>query len=101
MINNKWKNMKYLITGILGLGLLFSSGCSTIGTAWDSGVKLVTGVVDDTVVGTSNIIGAVAEDVVDAAAIVADTAAGSVEALSDYVDDQTDELQEDEDSPNE
>ena len=101
MINNEWKNMKYLITGILGLSLLLASGCSTIGTAWDSGVKLVTGVVDDAVVGTSNIIGAVAEDVVDAAAIVADTAAGSVEALSDYVDDQTDELQEDEESPNE
>ena len=95
--------MKYLIIAILGFGLLVSSGCSTIGTAWDSGVKLVTGVVDDVVVGGSNVIGAVAEDVVDAAAIVADTTAGSVEALSDYVDDQTDELQDEEkeDSPNE
>jgi len=93
--------MKYLITGILGLSLLLVSGCSTIATTWDSGKKLVTGVVDDAVVGTSNIIGAVAEDVVDAAAIVADTAAGSVEALSDYVDSETDILQEDEESPNE
>ena len=93
--------MKYLITGILGLSLLLASGCSTIGTAWDSGVKLVTGVVDDTVVGTSDIIGAVAEDVVSAAAIVADTAAGSVSALSDYIDAETDVLQEDEESPNE
>ena len=93
--------MKYLITGILGLSLLLVSGCSTIATTWDSGKKLVTGVVDDTVVGASNIIGAVAEDVVDAAAIIADTAAGSVEALSDYVDSETDVLQEDEESPNE
>ena len=93
--------MKYLITGILGLSLLLVSGCSTIATTWDSGKKLVTGVVDDAVVGTSNIIGAVAEDVVDAAAIVADTAAGSVEALSDYVDSETDILQEDEEDPNE
>ena len=92
--------MKYLITGILGLSLLLVSGCSTIATTWDSGKKLVTGVVDDVVVGTSNIVGAVAEDVVDAAAIVADTTAGSVEAITDYVDAQTDELQ-DEENPNE
>ena len=94
--------MKYLITGILGFGLFLSSGCSTIGTAWDSGVRLVTGVVDDTVVGTANILGAVAEDAVSAVAIVADTAAGSVEALSDYVDAETDVLQEySEEDPNE
>ena len=93
--------MKYLITGILGLSLLLASGCSTIATTWDSGVKLITGVVDDTVVGASDIIGAVAEDVVDAAAIVADTAAGSVEAISDYVDSETDVLQKDEESPKE
>jgi hypothetical protein len=42
--------MKYLIIAILGFGLLLTSGCSTIGTAWDSGVKLVTDVVDDVVV---------------------------------------------------
>jgi hypothetical protein len=95
--------MKYLITGILGLSLLFTTGCSTIATTWDSGKRLVTNVVDNTIVGASEIIGAVAEDVVDGAAIVADTAAGSVEALSDYVDSETDILQEEdqEDSPNE
>ena len=92
--------MKYLVIAILGFGIMFTSGCSTIGTTWDSGVKLVTGMVDDAVTGTSNIVGAVAEDVVDAAAIVADTTAGSVEALSDYVDAETDELQEEE-SPKE
>ena len=94
--------MKYLFIGILGLGLLISSGCSTIATTWDSGTKLVTGVIDDTVVGTANILGAVAEDAVSAVAIVADTAAGSVEALSDYVDAETDVLQEySEEDPNE
>ena len=93
--------MKYLFIGILGLGLLLSRGCSTIATTWESGTKLVTGVVDDTVVGTANIVGAVAEDVVSALAIVADTTAGTVGALSDYVDAETDVLQEDEEDPKE
>ena len=93
--------MKYLFIGILGLGLLLSSGCSTIATTWESGTKLVTGVVDDTVVGTAKILGAVAEDAVSAVAIVADTAAGSVEALSSYIDAETDILQENEEDPKE
>ena len=49
---------------------------------------------DAAVQGTSQIVSAVAEDVVDTAAFVADTTAGVVEDVAEEIDEQTDELQD-------
>ena len=100
MINNNGKNMKFLITSILCCFLLVSTGCSTIGAVWESGKTVVTGTVDAVVAGTSQLVGAVAEDVADTTAFVVDTTAGLVETVADKIDEETDELQ-DEASPNE
>ena len=80
--------------------LILIAGCSTIGGVWEAGKTVVTGTVDSVVTGTSQVVSAVTEDVVDAAAFVGDTTAGSVEDASDYIDAETDALQEEE-SPKE
>ena len=90
--------MKNLIV-ISFLALLISS-CSTLNSVWEGGKTVVTGTVDAVVQGTSTVVSAVAEDVVDTAAFGADTTAGVVEAGSDFVDEQTDEMQ-DEENPKE
>ena len=84
--------MKNLIV-ISFLALLISS-CSTLNSVWEGGKTVVTGTVDAVVQGTSTVVSAVAEDVVDTVAFVADTTAGVVEAGSDFVDEQTDEMQD-------
>ena len=73
--------------------LVFTAGCSTIGGVWEAGKTVVTGTVDAVVTGTSQIVGAVAEDVADTTAFVVDTTAGVVEDVADKVDEQTDNLQ--------
>ena len=77
------------------------AGCSTVGGVWEAGKTVVTGTVDSVVTGTSQIVSAVTEDVVDAAAFVGDTTAGVVAEAADYIDAETDELQEEqvEESP--
>ena len=80
--------------------LVLIAGCSTIGGVWEAGKTVVTGTVDSVVTGTSQVVSAVTEDVVDAAAFVGDTTAGIVEDASDYIDAETDALQEEE-SPKE
>ena len=94
------KNMKYILTSILCFFLLVSTGCSTIGAVWESGKTVVTGTVDAVVQGTSQLVGAVAEDVADTVAFAVDTTAGLVEDVADKIDEETDELQ-DEESPKE
>ena len=89
--------MKNLITMSF---LILLAGCSTIGGVWEAGKTVVTGTVDSVVTGTSQVVSAVTEDVVDAAAFVGDTTAGIVEDASDYIDAETDALQEEE-SPKE
>ena len=100
MINNNGINMKFLITSILCCFLLVSTGCSTIGAVWESGKTVITGTVDAVVAGTSQLVGAVAEDVADTTAFVVDTSAGLVETVAQKIDEETDELQNEE-SPNE
>ena len=100
MINNNGINMKYLISSILCFFLLVSTGCSTIGSVWESGKTVVTGTVDAVVAGTSQLVSAVAEDVADTTAFVVDTTAGLVETVAEKIDEETDELQ-DEESPKE
>jgi len=83
------------LNNLLAVGLLLViSGCSTIGGVWEAGKTVVTGTVDSVVTGTSQVVSAVTEDVVDAAAFVGDTTAGIVEDASDYIDQETDALQE-------
>ena len=86
---------------LIALGfLILMVGCSTVGGVYDAGRNVVTGTIDTVVSGTSTVVSAVTEDVVDAAAFVGDTTAGVVAEASDYIDAETDVLQEEE-SPKE
>ena len=76
--------------------LILLAGCSTVGGIWEAGKTVVTGTVDSVVTGTSQIVSAVTEDVVDAAAFVGDTTAGVVAEAADYIDEETDAIQDDE-----
>ena len=88
--------MKSINNMLLGLFfVIFTQGCATVGMAIDGGKELVTDTVD-TVVGTaSNITIAVAEDVSDISTTALEVGAGVVKTVSDEIDEQTDELQED------
>ena len=88
--------MKFLGILIIALSLVTVQGCSTVGAVWDGATTFVTGTLDAAVTGTSQIVSAVAEDVVDTAAFVADTSAGLVEDVAAKIDDSTDELQDEE-----
>ena len=81
------------------VSILLISGCASIGGVWDAGKTIVTGTVDAVVAGTSQLVGAVAEDVADTTAFVVDTTAGLVETVAQKIDEETDELQDE--SPNE
>ena len=87
--------MKFLGILIIALSLVTVQGCSTVGAVWDGATTFVTGTLDAAVTGTSEIVSAVAEDVVDTAAFVADTSAGLVEDVAAKIDDSTDQLQDD------
>ena len=88
--------MKSINNMLLGLFfVIFTQGCATVGMAIDGGKELVTNTVD-TVVGTaSDITIAVAEDVSDISTTALEVGAGVVKTVSDEIDEQTDELQED------
>ena len=86
--------MKFLGILMIALSLVTVQGCSTVGAVWDGATTFVTGTLDAAVTGTSQIVSAVAEDVVDTAAFVADTSAGLVEDVAAKIDDSTDELQD-------
>tara|TARA_B100000963_G_C22534708_1_gene629211 strand:+ start:179 stop:478 length:300 start_codon:yes stop_codon:yes gene_type:complete len=88
--------MKSINNMLLGLFfVIFTQGCATVGMAIDGGKELVTDTVD-TVVGTaSNITIAVAQDVSDISTTALEVGAGVVETVSEEIDKQTDELQED------
>tara|TARA_R100001443_G_scaffold75344_1_gene82941 strand:- start:1392 stop:1658 length:267 start_codon:yes stop_codon:yes gene_type:complete len=74
--------------------LILISACSTVGGAWNAGKTVVTGTVDSVVTGTSTVVSAVTEDLVDVVAFTGDTAAGMVASTSEFIDKETDELQE-------
>ena len=73
--------------------LVLIAGCSTVGGVWEAGKTVVTGTVDSVATGTSQVVSAVTEDVIDAAAFVGDTTAGVVEEASEYIDKETDEIE--------
>tara|TARA_B100000287_G_scaffold398407_1_gene415770 strand:+ start:763 stop:1032 length:270 start_codon:yes stop_codon:yes gene_type:complete len=78
--------------------LIFMTACSTVGGAYDAGRTVVTGTVDAVVTGTSSVVSSVTEDVVDVVAFTGDTAAGIVASTSEYIDKETDEIQEEEEA---
>ena len=87
---NNFKNMFFGLFFVI-----FTQGCASVGTVIDGGKELVTNTVD-TVVGTaSDITIAVAEDVSDISTTALEVGAGVVSTVSDEIDKQTDELQED------
>ena len=75
--------------------VIFTQGCATVGMAIDGGKELVTDTVDTVVGTTSKITIAVAEDVSDISTTALEVGAGVVKTISDEIDEQTDELQED------
>jgi hypothetical protein len=87
-------NFKYAFLGIFFV--IFAQGCASIGTVIDGGKELVVNTVD-TVVGTaSEVAVSVATDVSDISTTALEVGAGIVETVSDEIDKQTDELQEEE-----
>jgi len=86
--------MKFLGILMIALSLVTVQGCSTVGAIWEGATTFVTGTVDAAVQGTSQVVSAVAEDVIDAAAFVADTGAGLVEDVAAKIDEETDDLQD-------
>ena len=88
--------MKFLGILIIALSLVTVQGCSTVGAVWEGATTFVTGTIDAAVTGTSQVVSAVAEDVVDTAAFIADTSAGLVEDVANKIDEETDELQDEE-----
>ena len=69
--------------------LILLSACSTLNSVWEGGKTVVTGTVDAVVQGTSTVVSAVAEDIVDTVAFGADTTAGVVESGAEFADAQT------------
>jgi len=99
------------LTSFLGMFSLFlMTSCASVGGVWNAGTEVVTGTVDAVVGGAATITTAVADDVVSVGTLAIDTAQtvvvagadlgkGVVKTVSDEVDRQTDELQEDEEAP--
>ena len=88
--------MKSINNMLLGLFfVIFMPGCATVGMAIDGGKELVTNTVDTVVSTTSDITVAVAADVSDISTTALEVGAGVVKTVSDEIDKQTDELQED------
>ena len=88
--------MKSINNMLLGLFfVIFTQGCATVGMAIDGGKELVTNTVDTVVSTTSDITVAVASDVSDISTTALEVGAGVVKTVSDEIDKQTDELQED------
>ena len=88
--------MKSINNMLLGLFfVIFMPGCATVGMAIDGGKELVTNTVDTVVSTTSDITVAVAADGSDISTTALEVGAGVVKTVSDEIDKQTDELQED------
>ena len=92
------------------VSLCFVTSCASVGGVWNAGTEIVTGTVDAVVGGAATITTAVADDVVTVGTLAVDTAQtvvvagadlgkGVVKTVSDEVDRQTDELQDEEEAP--
>jgi hypothetical protein len=91
--------MKRKLISFFGmLSLVLMTSCASVGGVWDAGVEIVTGTVDAVVGGAATVARAVTDDVITVATVASDIGIGAVEAVSDEVDKQTDELQEEEEA---
>ena len=97
--------MKNLTTVFGMFSLFLMTSCASVGGVWNAGTEVVTGTVDAVVGGAATITTAVADDVVSVGTLAIDTAQtvvvagadlgkGVVKTVSDEVDRQTDELQD-------
>lgn len=74
--------------------VFYVASCASVGAVMEGGKAFTTGVVDGAVQGSRTIVNAVADDVVAAGTLVADTTTGVINTVADEVDRQTDALQE-------
>ena len=90
---NIMNNIKNVFFGMFFV--IFAQGCATVGTVIDGGKELATNTVDVVVGTASDVAVSVAEDVSDISTTALEVGAGVVQTVSDEIDKQTDELQED------
>tara|TARA_B100001057_G_scaffold179094_1_gene179857 strand:+ start:1294 stop:1620 length:327 start_codon:yes stop_codon:yes gene_type:complete len=90
---NIMNNIKNVFFGMFFV--IFAQGCATVGTVIDGGKELATNTVDVVVGTASDVAISVAEDVSDISTTALEVGAGVVQTVSDEIDKQTDELQED------
>tara|TARA_B000000609_G_scaffold47887_1_gene35034 strand:- start:1605 stop:1895 length:291 start_codon:yes stop_codon:yes gene_type:complete len=84
----------YSLLAILGLVLLPS--CASVGAVIEGGKDFTTGVIDSSVKGVATVSTAVLTDVSDITATAAKVSSGVIETVSEEIDNQTDELQDEE-----
>jgi len=86
-------------------GLFFAASCASIGSVIEGGKEFTTGVVDGAVKGTSTVVSAVSDDVVntgefvvesavDVGKSVVNTGTGIVQKAAQRIDEETDKLQD-------
>lgn len=86
-------------------GLVFAASCASVGSVIEGGKEFTTGVVDGAVKGTSTIVTAVSDDVVntgefvvesavDVGKSVVSTGTGIVQKAAQRIDEETDKLQD-------
>ena len=77
------------------LPFLFIVGCASVATGIDTARNVVATTVQTGMQAGADMVGAVAEDVSDISTTALEVGAGVVKTVSDEIDEQTDELQED------
>jgi len=93
------KNMLFVFLG--SFFVIFAQGCASVGAVIDGGQEFVTNTVDVAVGTTSDVVTSVAEDAASITQTTLEVGAGVVQAVSDEIDSQTDELQKDSKEPQE
>lgn len=91
--------MKNLISFFVVVLCFGTVGCASVGGAWNAGTEIVTGTVDSVVGGAATLAVAVTNDAKAIADVTINTAQGVVTTVAQEVDKQTDELQEDKETP--
>ena len=90
---NKMEGLKNMFLGLFFV--IFAQGCASVGAVIEGGKELATNTVDVVVGTASDVAVSVAEDVSDISTTALEVGAGVVKTVSDEIDEQTDELQED------
>ena len=90
---NKMEGLKNMFLGLFFV--IFTQDCASVGAVIEGGKELATNTVDVVVGTASDVAVSVAEDVSDISTTALEVGAGVVKTVSDEIDEQTDELQED------